>query len=83
VRDLAQSIGVTPETVQNWLSGQTEPSSWTLGRLMAELDPLFFVDVYGQVVATMQERFERRLAAARERETRERAAIESLTPTAD
>jgi hypothetical protein len=50
---------------------------------MAELDPLFFVDVYGQVVATMQERFERRLAAARERETCERAAIESLTPTAD
>jgi TetR/AcrR family transcriptional repressor of bet genes len=83
VRDLAQTVGVTPETVQNWLAGQTEPSSWTLGRLMGALDPLFFVDVYGPVVATMQERFEQRLAAARERETRERAAIESLIPSAD
>jgi TetR/AcrR family transcriptional repressor of bet genes len=80
VRDLAQAIGVTPETVQNWLAGQTEPSSWTLGRLMAALDPLFFVDVYGPVVATMQERFEQRLTETRERENRERAAIESLAP---
>ncbi|MEX0807977.1 MAG: TetR family transcriptional regulator C-terminal domain-containing protein [Dongiaceae bacterium] len=83
VRDLAQSVGVTPETVQNWLAGQTEPSSWTLGRLMAVLDPLFFVDVYGPVVATMRERFEQRLADAREREQSERAAIESLGPSAD
>ncbi len=83
VRDLAQTIGVTPETVQNWLAGQTEPSSWTLGRLMGVLDPLFFVDVYGPVVATMQERFEQRLAAARDRETRERAAIDSLKLSPD
>jgi AcrR family transcriptional regulator/plasmid maintenance system antidote protein VapI len=83
VRDLAQSVGVTPETVQNWLTGQTEPSSWTLGRLMAVLDPLFFVDLYGPVVATMQERFEQRLAEARERESRERAAIASFAPSAD
>ena len=83
VRDLAQTIGVTPETVQNWLAGQTEPSSWTLGRLMGVLDPLFFVDVYGPVVATMQERFEQRLAAVRDRETRERAAIDSLKPLPD
>ncbi|MEX1108553.1 MAG: TetR family transcriptional regulator C-terminal domain-containing protein [Dongiaceae bacterium] len=83
VRDLALSVGVTPETVQNWLAGQTEPSSWTLGRLMAVLDPLFFVDVYGPVVATMQERFEQRLADARERERSERAAIESLVPPID
>lgn len=83
LRDLAQTIGVTPETVQNWLAAQTEPSSFTLGRLMAVFDPLFFVDVYGPVVATMQERFEQRLAVARERETRERAAIESLAPPTD
>ena len=82
-RDLAQTVGVTPETVQNWLAGQTEPSSWTLARLMGALDPLFFIDVYGPVVATMQERFEQRLAAARDRETKERAAIESLKPTPD
>ena len=82
-RDLAQAVGVTPETVQNWLAGQTEPSSWTLGRLMGVLDPLFFVDVYGPVVATMQARFEEKLAVARERENRERAAIESLSPSAD
>ena len=83
VRDLAQTVGVTPETVQNWLAGQTEPSSWTLARLMGALDPLFFIDVYGPVVATMQERFEQRLAAARDRETKERAAIDSLKPTPD
>ena len=82
-RDLAQTVGVTPETVQNWLAGQTEPSSWTLARLMGALDPLFFIDVYGPVVATMQERFEQRLAAARDRETKERAAIDSLKPTPD
>lgn len=82
-RDLSQAVGVTAETVQNWLAGQTEPSSWTLGRLMAVLDPLFFVDVYGPVVATMQERFEERLAAMRERENRERAAIASLIPSSD
>jgi hypothetical protein len=50
---------------------------------MAVLDPLFFVDVYGPVVATMQERFEQRLTETRERESRERAAIQSLAPPAD
>lgn len=83
LRDLAQTVGVTSETVQNWLTAQTEPSSWTLARLMGALDPLFFIDVYGPVVATMQERFEQRLAAARDRETKERAAIDSLKPTSD
>jgi len=83
VKELAQAVGVTPETVQNWLAAQTEPSSWTLGRLMGVLDPLFFVDVYGPVVATMQARFEEKLSATREREIRERAAIESLSPLAD
>lgn len=81
VKDLATAIGVTPDTVQNWLAESTEPSSWLLGRLMAALDPSFFVELYGPTVESLRRRFEERLAAAKESEQRDRAALELLDPT--
>jgi transcriptional repressor BetI len=80
-KDLAAAIGVTPDTVQNWLAESTEPSSWLLGRLMAALDPGFFVELYGPTVEAIRRRFEERLTAAKEAELRDRAALELLDPT--
>ena len=80
-KDLAVAIGVTPDTVQNWLAESTEPSSWLLGRLMAALDPSFFVELYGPTVETVRRRFDERLSAAKEAELRDRAALDLLDPS--
>ncbi|MGE3968416.1 MAG: transcriptional regulator BetI [Dongiaceae bacterium] len=81
VKDLATAIGVTPDTVQNWIAESTEPSSWLFGRLMAALDPSFFVELYGPHVEGLRRRFEERLAAAKDAEQRDRAALDLLDPT--
>jgi TetR/AcrR family transcriptional repressor of bet genes len=80
-KDLAAAIGVTPDTVQNWIAEATEPSSWLLGRLMAALDPSFFIELYGPTVEAVRRRFDERLAAAKEAEFRDRAALDLLDPT--
>lgn len=78
VEDLAVRIGVDSAVIGEWLEGLAEPSSSELGRLLTELDPGFILEIYGPEVATMQHRFEDRLAAARDEERRGRAALQAL-----
>jgi hypothetical protein len=66
---MAQIVGVAGNSPE--LLAVRPTVFWTLGRQWAR-SIRCFVDVYGPVVATMQERFEQRLAAARDRETRAR-----------
>jgi TetR/AcrR family transcriptional repressor of bet genes len=80
IKELAAGIGVTTDTVQNWLNETTEPSSWLLGRLLAMLDPSFFVEAFGPTVDAMRRRFETRLTAEREAAERDRAVLTELDP---
>jgi hypothetical protein len=76
--ELAQRVGVDLPTLLDWIDGRGEPSSSHLGGLIAALDPAFLVDVYGDDVDTMRQRFESAVAEAREAEARARAALEIL-----
>jgi hypothetical protein len=80
IKELAAGIGVTTDTVQNWLNESTEPSSWLLGRLLAMLDPSFFVEAFGPTVDAMRRRFETRLTTEREAAERDRAVLAELDP---
>jgi TetR/AcrR family transcriptional repressor of bet genes len=80
IKELAAGIGVTTDTVQNWLYESTEPSSWLLSRLLATLDPSFFVEAFGPTVDAMRRRFENRLMAEREAAERDRAILTELDP---
>jgi hypothetical protein len=62
----------------DWIDGRDEPSSSQLGRLVATLDPVFLLDLYGDEVDSMRQRFEAALAEAREAEARARAALDIL-----
>jgi TetR/AcrR family transcriptional repressor of bet genes len=77
-RDLAAAIGVTAETVRNWLAEASEPSSGMMGRLAGALDAQIWIEIYGPAFQALRERFEARLAAAREADALERAALEAL-----
>jgi len=76
--DLAERVSVDLSTMLEWVAGRREPSSSQFGRLIAALDPAFIVDVYGDDVEAMRQRFEEAVAQARETETRARAALEIL-----
>ena len=76
--DLAERVGVDLPAMLEWIAGRREPSSSQFGRLIAALDPAFIVDVYGDDVEAMRQRFEDALAQAREVEARARAALEIL-----
>jgi hypothetical protein len=76
--DLAQRIGIELTTLLDWIDGRREPSSSQFGRLIAALDPTFFIDVYGDDVETVRLRFEEAIAQSREAEARARAALEIL-----
>ena len=76
--DLAERVGVDLPAMLEWIAGRREPSSSQFGRLIAALDPAFIVDVYGDDVEAMRQRFEDALAQAREAEARARAALEIL-----
>ncbi len=76
--ELARRVGIDLPTLLDWIDGRGEPSSSHLGRLIAALDPAFFVDVYGDDVDAMRQRFESAVAEAREAEARARAALEIL-----
>jgi len=80
IKELAAGIGVTTDTVQNWLNESTEPSSWLLGRLLAMLDPAFFVEAFGPAVDAMRRRFETRLTAEREAAEKDRAILTEIDP---
>ncbi|MGE0118480.1 MAG: TetR family transcriptional regulator C-terminal domain-containing protein [Dongiaceae bacterium] len=79
--DLAQQVGVDLPMLLDWIDGRDEPSSSQLGRLIAALDPVFVLDLYGDEVDSMRRRFEAALAAAREAEVRARAALDVLRGT--
>jgi len=76
--DLAARLGVDIATLLDWLEGRSEPTSSLLGRLVAEFDPAFVIELYGPEVEAMQRRFESHLAEQREIETKARAAIGAL-----
>jgi transcriptional regulator with XRE-family HTH domain len=44
---LARAIGRTPETIENYLSGYSQPDAHVMGTLMAALGPAFANEVYG------------------------------------
>jgi AcrR family transcriptional regulator len=76
--ELAQQLGVELPMLLDWIDGRDEPSSSQLGRLVATLDPVFLLDLYGDEVDSMRQRFEAALAEAREAEARARAALDIL-----
>jgi TetR/AcrR family transcriptional repressor of bet genes len=75
---LAASVGVSAKTLEGWLDGRVEPSSWQLGRLIVATDAQLWMEIYGPLHEEMQRRFEARLAQQRAEGERERAALEAL-----
>ena len=75
---LAASIGVSAKTLEGWLDGRVEPSSWQLGRLIVATDSQLWMEIYGPLHDEMQRRFEAKLAQQRAEAERERAALEAL-----
>lgn len=78
---LAASVGVSAKTLEGWLDGRVEPSSWQLGRLIVATDSQLWMEIYGPLHEEMQRRFEARLAQQRAEADRERAALEALKGT--
>ncbi len=50
---LAAALGVSPESVNNWLSGNNEPSASTLAALISFLDPGFVSELFGGTVVKL------------------------------
>jgi transcriptional repressor BetI len=75
---LAASVGVSAKTLEGWLDGRVEPSSWQLGRLIVATDSQLWMEIYGPLHEEMQRRFEVKLAQQRAEGERERAALEAL-----
>ncbi len=75
---LAASVGVSAKTLEGWLDGRVEPSSWQLGRLIVATDSQLWMEIYGPLHEEMQRRFEAKLAAQRAEGERERAALDAL-----
>jgi TetR/AcrR family transcriptional repressor of bet genes len=75
---LAASVGVSAKTLEGWLDGRQEPSSWQLGRLIVATDSQLWMEIYGPLHEEMQRRFEVKLAQQRSEAERERAALEAL-----
>jgi TetR/AcrR family transcriptional repressor of bet genes len=75
---LAASVGVSAKTLEGWLDGRVEPSSWQLGRLIVATDSQLWMEIYGPLHEEMQRRFEARLAQQRAEAERERAVLEAL-----
>jgi len=75
---LAAAVGVSVKTLESWLDGRVEPSSWQMGRLIPATDAQLWFDVYGPVHEEAQRLFEARLAQQQEQALRERAALQAL-----
>ncbi len=75
---LAASVGVSAKTLEGWLDGRVEPSSWQLGRLIVATDSQLWMEIYGPLHEEMQRRFEAKLVLQRAEADRERAALEAL-----
>jgi TetR/AcrR family transcriptional repressor of bet genes len=75
---LAASVGVSVKTLESWLDGRGEPTSWQMGRLIPATDAQLWFDVYGPLHDEAQRLFEARLAQQQEQALRERAALDAL-----
>ncbi|HEY4163046.1 MAG TPA: transcriptional regulator BetI [Dongiaceae bacterium] len=75
---LAASVGVSAKTLDGWLDGRAEPSSWQIGRLIAATDSQVWMEIYGPIHEEVQRRFEAKLAQQRAEAERERAALAAL-----
>ena len=75
---LAASVGVSSKTLEGWLDGRVEPSSWQLGRLIVATDSQLWMEIYGPLHEEMQRRFEAKLVQQRAETERERATLETL-----
>jgi len=78
---LAASVGIAPKTLEGWLEGRAEPTSWQMGKLMAACDAQIWMEIYGPLHVDMERRFEAQLFQQREWEGRERAALSVLGAT--
>lgn len=85
--DLAHAIGMSVETIRNWRTGCSDPSSYRLGLLMKfftwQNDFTFWSEVYGPIGQQMRERFTARERERRAEEEEERRHIELLAGTGD
>jgi TetR/AcrR family transcriptional repressor of bet genes len=75
---LSAAVGVSVKTLESWLDGRGEPTSWQMGRLIPATDAQLWFDVYGPLHDEAQRLFEARLAQQQEQALRERAALEAL-----
>jgi|GEM_PF-3466336 len=75
---LAASVGVSVKTLESWLDGRGEPSSWQMGRLIPATDAQLWFEVYGPVHEEAQRLYDARLAQQQEQALRERAALQAL-----
>jgi TetR/AcrR family transcriptional repressor of bet genes len=75
---LAAAVGVSVKTLESWLDGRGEPTSWQMGRLIPATDAQLWFDVYGPLHEEAQRLFEARLAQQQEQALRERAALQAL-----
>lgn len=75
---LAAAVGVSVKTLESWLEGRGEPSSWQIGRLIPATDAQLWFEIYGLIHEEAQRLFEARLAQQQEQALRERAALDAL-----
>lgn len=75
---LSAAVGVSVKTLESWLDGRGEPTSWQIGRLIPATDPQLWFDVYGPVHDETQRLFDARLAQQQEQALRDRAALQAL-----
>ncbi|MDY0885689.1 transcriptional regulator BetI [Dongia soli] len=75
---LAAAVGVSVKTLESWLEGRGEPSSWQMGRLIPATDAQLWFEVYGLIHEEAQRLFEARLAQQQEQALRDRAALDAL-----
>ena len=78
LKQLADAIGVVPETVGNWRNQYSDPSSFHMGALMAFFGISFWIDIYGPLGGFMKKRFENEIRRTSARLQEEAAMLKSL-----
>jgi transcriptional repressor BetI len=75
---LAASTGVSVKTLESWLDGRAEPSSWQMGRLLVATDATLWLEIYAPAHDEAQRLFDAKLAQQQAQAERERAALAAL-----
>lgn len=75
---LAAEMSISLRTLESWLEGRSEPSSWQMGHLIAATDAQLWIEVYGPIQEEMIRRFKARLAQAEQHFHAEHAALSVL-----